>query len=570
MLPRPRVTPFQLLAPRVRSLGNRWVHASRKEKLGYGLFGASALAFWCFLFFGLVFVVDQFYQVEVFGPLITRKLLELLLLSLFGMLTFSNVVTSLSSFYLSEDLELLRSLPISPRTFFNTRLMDTLAQSSWMMMMFGLPVFLAFGLAASAGWAYYASLLVVVPAFLLIPSSFGAIMASILVTGVSARRAREALAVVGVLFLIAVFLLLRLMQPERLMNAQDFESVAAYVATLQNPMPLLFPPRWASSVLGAALQGRPYPWMELALLVSGSAGFAGISRWITTWLFPDGWTRAQEANRARLSENSILDGLLAVFTRPLSKPMAAVIIKDTKTFFRDPSQWSQTFLMLSLIAIYLFSVQALPVDVVGTGYMQDAKNALAYMNLGMVGFVMAGIAVRFQYAQISGEGRAFWMLRTAPIDPERYLWAKALPGLVPMLIVGGSITMATNAILNSPPLLFAISAFTAIGFAFGLSGIAVGMGALTPDFKADNVARAASGPGAIVFMVAALVLVFSVVGCLAVPVFFVLRVDRDGLPLSPQEWALALGFVLLAAVLCAVATFLPVRKAAPGLWGRDL
>ncbi len=97
----------------------------------------------------------------------------------------------------------------------------------------------------------------------------------------------------------------------------------------------------------------------------------------------------------------------------------ALIIKDTKTFLRDPSQWSQTFPMLSLIAIYLSSVQALPVDVVGTGYMQDAKNALAYVNLGMVGFVMAGIAVRFQYAVISGEGGALWMMRTAPEDPER-------------------------------------------------------------------------------------------------------------------------------------------------------
>ena len=74
----------------------------------------------------------------------------------------------------------------------------------------------------------------------------------------------------------------------------------------------------------------------------------------------------------------------------------------------------------------------------------------------------------------------------------------------------------------------------------------------------------------IVFMVAALSLVFSVVASLSVPVFFILRNDRDGLPLSPGEWALALGFFLLAAVLCVVGTVLPVRKAAPGLWGRNL
>ncbi|MED5371265.1 MAG: hypothetical protein VX899_09640 [Myxococcota bacterium] len=566
----PGARPWQLLAPRGTGLLNRWRKASRQEKVGYAVFGGFALLFWAFLFGGLIVVVDQFYQVEVFGPLITRKLLELLVLALFGMLCFSNVVTSLSSFYLSEDLELLLSLPVSPRVFFNTRLLDTLAQSSWMMGMFGLPVFLAFGFAASAGWAYYASLLVVVPAFLLIPSSLGAIVASLLVTGVSARRAREALAVVGVLFLVAVFMLLRLMQPERLMNAQDFESIAAYVATLQNPMPLLFPPRWAASVLGASMQGRPYPWMELGLLLAGAVGFGGVSRWITTWLFPDGWTRAQEANRARLSRNTLFDRFLQAITRPLSRPMAAVIVKDAKSFVRDPSQWSQIFLLASLIAIYLFSVQALPIDVVGAGYMQDAKNALAYLNLGMAGFVMAAIAVRFQYAQISGEGRAFWMLRTAPIDPERYLWAKALPGLVPMLVVGGAITMATNAILNSPTMLFVVSGLTAVGFAFGISGIAVGMGATYPDFKADNVARAASGPGAIVFMVASLGLVFAVVAALGVPVYFILLQDRSGGSLLPHQWALTAGFGLLAAGFCALATVIPVRRAAPGLWARNL
>ena len=165
------ILPTRLLAPRVRSLYNRWHHAPTRERVAYSIFGVVGLLFWVSLFGGLIYAVDSFYEVEVFGPLITRKLLELLLLALFGMLVFSNIVTALSTFYLSDDLELLLSLPVGRATFFYTRFFDTLAQSSWMMAMFGLPVFLAFGIAANAGAAYYLSLLAVIPALVWASSS---------------------------------------------------------------------------------------------------------------------------------------------------------------------------------------------------------------------------------------------------------------------------------------------------------------------------------------------------------------------------------------------------------------
>ena len=227
-------------------------------------------------------------------------------------------------------------------------------------------------------------------------------------------------------------------------------------------------------------------------------------------------------------------------------------------------------LLFSLIVIYLFSVNALPTDVVRGPYMQSFKNGLAFLNLGTAGFVMASIAARFQFAVVSGEGRAFWIMRSAPISAERYLVAKGIPGMLPMLVVGETLIVASNVLLSSPVALTLVGAFTALGLAFGISGIAMGMGATYPDFKVPNVARAAAGPAAMLFMVVALVLVVLVVALEILPVWFMLRADFQGSSLGDREAAIAAACFGAVAAVCLAATILPVRRAAKGLWERNL
>jgi ABC-2 type transport system permease protein len=244
------------------------------------------------------------------------------------------------------------------------------------------------------------------------------------------------------------------------------------------------------------------------------------------------------------------------------------LVKDVRCFFRDPAQWSQVLILVSLIVIYLFSVKSLPVDVVHGAYMQGFKNALAFLNLGMAGFVMAGIAIRFQFTAVSSEGRAFWMVQSGPIHPVRFLWAKAIPGFVPMLIVGLTLVLASNAILDSPPALVWVEGATTVVLALGISGIAVGMGAMFPNFKADTAAKVAAGPAGILFMVVSLSLIAVVMLLEALPMWFILRAQFMGGSLSQQEWMISAFAFVLATVVCLFAAVWPVRKAAKGLWAR--
>ena len=559
-----------LLAPRAMGQRNRWLRASRGERATLVMFGIFGLLFWAFLFGLFGVLVSEAYAVEVFGPILTRRLLEMLLIGLFTLLCFSNVVSAVSTFYLSEDLELVLSLPMRRDTFFFARFVDTLLQSSWMVLFFGLPVFTAYGYAYDAGPAYLLAVAACAPGFVLVPAGVGVTVATLLVRSIPARRVREGMVFVGILALIGVVVLLRMLRPERLMDASNFESLAAYAAELQAPVPLLFPPRWAVDVLEATLRGRPMPWVELALLTTGGIAAMAVARWTTTVFYDEGRSRAQSARSARLAKAGWLDTVLGLWTRPLPPVARAIVVKDVKTFVRDPSQWSQVFLVGAIVVIALVSAAAMPTDFMRGPYGAYMREGLAFGAMALVGFIMASVATRFQFTSTSLEGRAFWVVRTGPITAEQLLWAKVWPSLVPMVLVGEVMGISITYILGAGRFLIAISAFTSFFLALGISGLAVGVGAVYPDFKADNAARVAASPAAMVFMVSALVLVFVVAAIELLPVGLWMFVRFQERSPDALEWLGIIGPLVAVAGLCVAAMVVPLRWGARQLWAREL
>lgn len=560
----------QLLWPRSQGLRNRFRKASRPEQATALFFVAFGLLFWVSISGLFGYIIVQFHSIEVVGPIVLRKLMELMLISLFALLCFSNIVTALSTFYLSDDLELLLSMPIGRVQLYVSRLIETIGQSSWMALAFGLPLLVSYGIAYEVSASYYLLATAVLGLYVLIPASLGVAAATMLVTIFPARRIQEALIAAGVVLLVVVLLTLRLLRPERLADADSFESVAAYVAELQAPMPDLLPPKWASEVLLASLQGRPLPMVEMGLLLTGAIATFGVARWVTTWLHDSGRSKAQEARAARMARAGWLDRLLAIWTAPLSAPARAIVIKDVKTFFRDPGQWTQLFLVASIVAIAIVSVASLPLDVFRGPWMTAWVNSLAFLMLALVGLVMAALAARFQFSAVSAEGRGFWLVRTGPLTAEAFLWAKAWPYLPPMILVGEVLALTSGRILGADTFLLWISAATALFLGFGISGLAVGMGAIWPDFKADNLAQVPSSPAGLLFMASSVTLVLLVLTLEAPAVYFFLAENYGDEPFSQRRMLIASGSMLSAAAVCTFCAIWPVRYGARRLWSREL
>src|SRR5262249_31218714 len=158
---------------------------------------------------------------EELGDYLVRLGLSWLFLTFLSFLAFSGIVTALSTFFLSEDLRLLVAAPVAPARLFYSRFAKTVAQASWMVRTFMVPVLLASGARAPApGPATSGPSLLTRAASFLIPVARASGLTLFLVNVSPARRARDVLMLMGLLFAVALVLMLRFLRPERLLNVE--------------------------------------------------------------------------------------------------------------------------------------------------------------------------------------------------------------------------------------------------------------------------------------------------------------------------------------------------------------
>lgn len=533
-----RAFPF-LLLPSLWASRNRARRRERGDLLRAGVFGGIALGVVGALGAGAFWITSQAVSYDELGDYLLRIGLSWLFLTFLSFLAFSGVVSSLTTFFLSDDLRLIVTSPVAVRRVFLARFVRTLAQSAWMVVAFLLPVLTGVALAKCAPLLFVPIAALAVTPFVVIPVGLGAAVTLLLVNVFPARRARDILMLMGLVFATSLVILLRVIQPERLLRVESMPVVTDFFATLQSPVTPLVPSFWAGEVVFAATQGV-VDWLHLAALWTTAGAVTVALSWaFARWHFA-GYSKSQEARKARFAQWRVLDRLAGVL--PFSPVRRQLLVKDAKVFLRDVSQWSQLLLLLALVLVYLYNFRVLDLDQVP--YMSGViKNAYAFLNMGMAGFVMATVTVRFVFPAVSAEGLAFWIIRTAPLSLRDFLWSKFWMGLVPVLLLTECLTIVGNQFLGSDPFLKQVTAAGVACMAFALVGLAAGLGARYPRFAADNPSQVAGSYGGVAFMVLAVLYVLVMIGLLGWPSSVYLYAQSRGRALtSPQQWAMAASF----------------------------
>ena len=231
-----------------------------------------------------------------------------------------------------------------------------------------------------------------------------------------------------------------------------------------------------------------------------------------------------------------------------------------RTFARDTTQWSQLLLLLALVIVYLYNFSVLPSNFTfATFFLQ---NLFSFLNLGLAGFVLAAVAVRFVFTSVSAEGLAFWIVRSSPLTVDRFLWSKFFTAIPPLVVLSQILTLASNHFLGATTFMTVLSAVTILCVTFGIVGLGVGMGAIFPRFKFENVTQIAGSAGGLLYMIAATSFVAVVLFLEAVPVYLYLNAEYRGSPLEPRAWLIIAGTLLCVLVVNALAVWLPMRMGA--------
>jgi ABC-2 type transport system permease protein len=520
---------------------------------------ALGLALWLAIYWIVRRVLIYFQSVYDLGPSLAYQLLLIIMLTFLSMLLFSNLITSLSTFFLARDLDLVLSSPVSRHGFYYSRLIMTAANSSWMVLFFGFPIFAAYGSVFNGGITLYLWLVLILPLFLLIPAALGVFFTHLVVYFLPARRIRDILFFIGLFAFILIFFLFRFSRPERLVQPESFGHFVQFINAMQAPSSPWLPSSWSGEILAGSLFARETEQEFFFAMLASYALFLPLAAsWLSAGVYLAGWSKAQESRQGR-RKSALLDRSLEWIVRPFPEISRALMLKDLKTFLRDATQWSQLFLLLALIIVYLYNFKVLPLDRSPIPAL-TLSMVVAFANLALAGFVLSAVAVRFAFPSVSLEGSAFWILQTSPISLRVLVWSKFWLNFLPLLLLGEILIFLSNLLLRVPAWMLSLSLITIFLMTFGIVAIGVGVGAIYPKFKFDNAAEIPTSFGGAVCMILSVAFIGVTVMIEAWPIYRLAMEGLRGRSTIPPLTVIVPSLAAIAALTFAVVT-IAIRNA---------
>ena len=464
------------------------------------------------IYLAVLRVLTYFHSQNELGIILSLKIFQMAWITIFAMLIFSSLVTAVSTLYLSSDNEIILAAPIRPDEIYLMRFITTTLSTSWMVLIFSLPVFGAYARVFKAGLLFWPLLLLAVPSTALIASGLAMLMTVILVYFFPARRTKDILVYLSILFGILLYLIFRLMRPEDLVNPEKYGEFIQYFSAISAPAGPWLPAGWSSGLLSIYLLDGRVDRLFAGLLLTTPfvlyfVGELAMRRW-----FFAGFTKSQESFGGHRNFRP---------TRSFPGIWAWVFRKELKYFLRDSSEWSQLFMVGALIVVYLYNFKVLPLDraPVSTEYL---THLIAFANIGLMGFMAASLSARFVYPSLGSERGAFYVIGSAPLSLGRFLLYKYLFYLPPFTLLTVLLVVVSNHLLGIHGPMLWISLFLSLLTTWTTVAMALGFGTWFADFKSEN-RVAAMGPGAIIFLFCAVLYQLAIIGLGIFPIYHLIK-----------------------------------------------
>jgi len=443
-------------------------------------------------------------QIESLNPFFALGLIEnflglVFLVALF-VLFFSALTSSIGSFFTDRDLELYHAAPLSRITILVNRWLKSAVQGAWAVFFFLIPVFGALLVQYEAGPVFLLTSMIELLLLISIPISLASSVILLLVRYFPVGRVHQIAATLAIIVLTLLVVGLRMARPERLFAEISTDELTAVLSAIELPAMNRYPSGWLASGTAERVMdlGSPLPDTRLALAAIGAFGlFLGIGR----LTYYRAFVRAREGSAPVALGSGSITRFLDWVTSPFDPQSRALFGKEVRVVTRDATQWSQLFMMIALLFLYVYNIQMMPLE------GDYRAPILAYLNLGMAGFVVAAICLRFAYPSLSAEGRSFWILEGAPISARRLLWVKFTVYLLPLLAVSILLTVLANLILGAAGEIWIYTLGGAIFITATLVALGVGMGAMAPNFETENPIEVALSLGGLAYMAISLLYV---------------------------------------------------------------
>ncbi len=498
------------------------------------------------------------------GAVLIERMLFLLFAFLFALLLLSNAIISYTALFRNRETEFLLPLPVAPQTVFRWKFVESTVLASWAFLFLVAPLLAAYGLTQRVSWHFYPMTVALIALFIVLPAAAGS-YASILLARFMDRRSFQAgaLLVTLAMVLLAAFWLKPAPVPDDQLETRVLVVLDRLLGKTRFAQFPLLPSywlsagvqQWAEGAVGAAvffalvLLSHVLFFGTLALTRTGAAFYNAVSitqgrgsilrRW--------NWFRAWRKRRRTITHRRGWIERMADAIPSIRADRRALVLKDIRVFLRDTTQWGQTVMLFGLLAVYILNLRHFGAQLNNPFWTQ----VVSYLNLGACALNLATVTTRFVYPQFSLEGKRVWIVGLAPLGLRRVLLTKLAMSIALSLVVTVGLMMLSSHMLKLGADRVIDLSLSVVVMTFALNALAVGLGALYPNFKEDNPTRIVSGFGGTLCLVLSFLYIVASVLLLAGGSSW----GRTG----QVDWHLVVGGRAAFLILSFGAGFVPVR-----------
>jgi ABC-2 type transport system permease protein len=431
--------------------------------------------------------------------------LSAMCLGLFGLILLSACVSAISSLYLGKDLGLLLASPLPMREILKGKITEITIATTWMVCIFSIPPYLAFGSYYHASALYFVCAPLVLGCFLLLAVLSGTALAVGVASILPARGGRNLFAMLFMVVLGLFITSLNATPNSRLLGELLQGNKPLWVTPSLNHPAL--PSTWLADILCLFLGFESRSPVLGACLLFGSI----LALWCALVF---GVTKLHQLGYGRLSVSegrSNASGLNRHSRRlsipGLSRQTRAIVEKELFSFTRDISHTIQLGMLLTICIVYLLNFSRLESPTkVGVWALRAWDLIGVGASLVISSFITLSICARFVFPSVSMEGQSLWILQTAPITPDQTLRAKYACWYLPVTVISLVIFISGGLALALEPIWLAALALFACTLAHGLVCLGLGLGARFARFDWEHPTELSTSWGSLLFIVCGFVL----------------------------------------------------------------
>ena len=396
-----------------------------------------AVALWGF---GLIRNTSLGHAREIMG-----LLFDTMFFTLGGMLVLSSGLILYASLFSAAEAKFLLTTPARADQIFALKFQSAILFSSWAFIVLGGPILIAYGVTFGLPWYYYSLLPVYLLGYVILPGSAGAILCLAIVNYFPQRRKQALLGLLALVAVAAGYWIWKVvvMSKHGLNNRDSIQQVFDMFALATGQ---LSPSRWMSQgLLALAREDISGTLMPMALLWSNALFFYLVAAYMAKRLYRRGFNRISAGfGSRRIYSASRLDRLMNFLVGYLDPKTRLLIIKDFRTFRREPAQVGQLGLFAGLMLLCVVNIR----QFFGADLPLINQYVVSLLNLSATGLLMCAYLGRFVYPLISLEGRKFWILKLLPLGLKQLLWGKFAFAVTMTTVLAGGIVLLSDLVLD--------------------------------------------------------------------------------------------------------------------------